>query len=120
MQIKSALVLAIFSLATFAACKKDNALITYDCVGTTPTYTADVKVILDTHCATSNCHSAARKADGKDYSSYNAVKSGASNAAFLGSMQHISGYKSMPQGAAQLSEVNLKTISCWVENGTPE
>lgn len=112
--------LSILGLSlALASCKKDN-VITYDCTGITPTYTADVKALMDNKCATSGCHSANAKADGKDFSSYSAVKSYASKSSFMGSMQHLSGYKAMPQGGSKLSDTELKTISCWISNGTPQ
>lgn len=111
--------ISVFAVAVVTGCKKED-LITYDCTGLTPTYTADVKPIMDNNCAISGCHNSSSKADGKDYSTYNSVKSGSSSNSFLGSMQHLSGYKSMPKGGSKLSDAQLKTISCWIENGTPE
>jgi cytochrome c553 len=104
---------------SISSCKKESP-ITYDCTGLTPTYTVDVKPIMDARCATSSCHSANNKADGKDFSSYSAVSGYASNNAFMGSMQHLSGYKAMPQGSTKLSDTDLKTISCWISNGKPQ
>lgn len=100
-------------------CSKENPA-TYDCSGITPTYTLDVKPILDANCAISGCHNASSKKDGKDYSTYSATKSRATDKAFMGSMQHLSGYANMPEKAAKLSDDKLKTISCWIENGMPE
>jgi hypothetical protein len=100
------------------SCKPDP--VTYDCTGLTPTYAADVKSIIDNNCATSGCHSASSHANGKDYSTYALVKSGSEKNSFMGSMQHLSGYESMPKGASQLSDSLLQTISCWIENGAPE
>ncbi len=101
-----------------AACEKEP--LTYDCTGLTPTYTTDVKPLMDTHCAYSGCHNATSKADGKDLSTYTAVKSVAKDDDFMGSMQHLRGYEKMPQGASKLDDTKLKTISCWIENGMPE
>jgi hypothetical protein len=98
------------------SCKKATPT-TYDCTGIAPTYTADVKPLMDNNCATSGCHSASAKASGKDYSSYTAVKSLATENAFMGSMQHLSGYDNMPKGGSKLSDAQLKTISCWIQNG---
>jgi hypothetical protein len=35
----------------------------------------------------------------------------------MGSMQHLSGYSNMPKGGSKLSDAQLKTISCWIQNG---
>lgn len=115
-------IIAVVSLLTMAAiggCKKETP-VKYDCTGVAPTYTADVKSIIDNNCATSGCHSSSSKADGKDYSNYTAVKNGSSSNSFLGSMQHLSGYESMPKGGSKLSDAQLKTVACWVQNGTPQ
>jgi len=112
-----ALVLAIPFL--FTQCKKD-AVETFDCVGISPTYTTDVKTILDVRCATTGCHSAASKSEGIDLSSYTGAKSASSKADFLGAIQHKSGYKAMPQGSAKLDDATIKILSCWVQNGSPQ
>jgi hypothetical protein len=119
MKIKFALLSVLGLSLVLTSCKKGDP-ITYDCTGLTPTYTSDVKVLMDNKCATSGCHSANSKADGKDFSSYSAVKNDASKSSFMGSMQHLSGYKAMPQGGTKLSDTELQTISCWISNGTPQ
>jgi len=102
-----------------ASCGKED-LITYDCTGLTPTYTSDVKALMDAHCATAGCHDAISKESGYDLSTYQAVVSDAEKNAFMGSMQHLKGYDSMPENSSKLSDTDLKTISCWIENGVPE
>lgn len=116
---KFMLLLSLCVLATCFACKK-TTVTTVDCTGVTPTYTADIKTIINTNCATSGCHSASAKANGLDLSTYLLVKSESSNNRFLGSINHDSGYNGMPQGAAKLSDANIKKITCWIQNGTPE
>ncbi len=113
--------LAVFALVLVASmfgCKKDSAA-AYDCTGTTPTYTADVKAIFDASCATSGCHDSVTKEQGYDLSSYAGAKSAVTNSsdALLGSIQHKSGYKAMPQGGSKLADDKIKKIFCWVENG---
>ncbi len=107
-------------LMTLPGCKKESAPTTYDCTGLTPTYDLNVKSLMDTHCATAGCHSASNKADGKDLSNYASTKSVAGNQSFLGSIEHLSGYKQMPQGAVKLNDADIKTIACWVQNGMPQ
>lgn len=109
-------VTACFTL--FTQCKKEEADVV-DCTGTTPTYAANVKSILDANCATSGCHSASSKESGYDLSSYESSKSAAANKAFVASVQHKSGYTKMPKGKSKLSDSDVKTIACWVQNGMP-
>lgn len=107
------------TLIASLACKKDTAVTVYDCNSSTPTYTANVKAILDASCATSGCHNASSKKDGIDLSTYSAAKSVASQDKFRGSIQKLSGYEAMPVGGS-LSADQVKLLSCWVQNGMPE
>lgn len=110
----------LIGIALIYSCKKSSTATTYDCTGITPTYTNNVKAIMDANCATSGCHSAGSKAAGKDFSSFNATSSNASSNSFMGSMQHLSGYSSMPKGASKLSDADLQTLYCWIQNGKPQ
>ncbi|MBC7411367.1 MAG: hypothetical protein H7331_02800 [Bacteroidia bacterium] len=105
---------------TIIACKKTSTSTTYDCAKIIPTYTTDIKPIMDLNCATSSCHSASAKTNGKDYSSYASTKALATDKAYLGSMQHLSGYDAMPKNASKLSDANLQKIYCWIQNGMPQ
>ncbi len=104
----------------YLSCKKNSKnTTTYDCTGVSPTYTANIKSIMDSKCATSGCHSATSKASGYDLSSYTGVKNASSKSAFMGSIEHSSGYDAMPKGSSQLSTDNRKLIYCWIQNSTP-
>jgi hypothetical protein len=109
---------AILAIAIFA-CKK-GTITAYDCTSITPTYTIDIKPIMDASCATLGCHNALKKSDGKDYSTYASTKALASENGFMGSMQHKLGYSKMPKGGSKLSDAELQKIYCWVQNGTPQ
>lgn len=109
---------AVFAaLALFFSCKKEATPLTYDCTGIAPTYSTGIQSVLDTKCATSGCHSASSRSGGIDLSNYASAKSESASNAFLGSIERLSGYKSMPQGAAQLPDSTIRKISCWVSNG---
>jgi cytochrome c553 len=116
---KVSLVFAVLVTVMALSCKKE-AIATVDCTGVAPTYTGAVKAILDAKCATSGCHSASKAADGKDYSTYTAAKSNSAPDSFRGSIQHLSGYTAMPQGASKMSDADIKTLNCWVQNGQPQ
>jgi cytochrome c553 len=119
--MKNFLFLGVFALVmTLIQCTKESAVDIATCTGTTPTYTADIKAIMNASCATSGCHNATTKESGYDLSSYAGTKAAAAKTAFLGSMQHKSGYDVMPRGASKLSDATLTKIACWVQNGTPE
>jgi hypothetical protein len=102
----------------FACGKEDNN--TYDCNGVTPTYTNDIKSVMDNSCALAGCHDAASKEQGYDLSNYSGVKAASAKDAFLGSMEHKGGFDAMPKGASQLSTATLQKIYCWIQNGTPQ
>jgi hypothetical protein len=111
---------ALVSIFAAAACSKDDDPDPAECDGVTPTYTADVKAILDTNCAVSGCHNAVTQADGKNLSTYAGAKVVSQLDEFLGAINHEAGYVPMPNGGAKLSDATIKTLTCWVENGSPE
>lgn len=110
--------LSTLALTLFTQCKKEDVDIV-DCTGITPTYTSNVKAIMDANCAKSGCHNSSSKKSGYDLSAYETTKTAAGNKAFVASIQHKSGYDKMPKGASKLTDANVKLISCWVQNGMP-
>jgi hypothetical protein len=117
--MKNAFICFILFTFCLVACSKDE-ISPVDCGTTKVTYEADVKNIIQSSCATSGCHDATTRADGKSYSTYALLASESSKAAFLGSINHSSGFKSMPQGGAKLSDAKIKTITCWINGGKLE
>jgi hypothetical protein len=111
--------LALACMPLFTQCKKDPTPTNYDCTGLTPTYTGQIKAIMDNSCAMSGCHSSSSRASGIDLSSYSAVKTEAAKARFMGSMEHQSSYHAMPRGAAKLPDSTLQKLACWIDNGMP-
>lgn len=116
MKNKFLLILLSITVA-FQSCKDDN-LVTYDCTGLAPTYTTDIKPIFDASCAISGCHNASSAANGINLSTYSGSLS-ANSTSILGSIEHKSGYRAMPESAAQLSTTSRQKIYCWVQNGRP-
>lgn len=106
--------------AALVGCSKEATPIQYDCTGLTPTYTANVKSILDTHCAYAGCHGGSNPQKGIDLSTYTKAKDESLNGSVVGSIQHLKGYDPMPDGSAKLDEATIKLVSCWVQNGAPE
>lgn len=115
--MKKHLIIALGALAIFSACKKDNTTDT-NCDGTSYTYTTDVKAIFDKNCASAGCHSSSSKSAGINLSTYEGSKA-ANSSSVIGSINHKSGYNSMPEGASKLSDSDIQTITCWYNSGTP-
>lgn len=119
--MKKLLILSLACLLVGLACsKEDDPSSDFDCTGVTPTYTTNIKAILDANCATSGCHDAVTKEDGKDFSTYASAKTLSQESAFLGAIQHKSGFEPMPQGSDKLSDATIKLLGCWVQNGSPQ
>ncbi|MEO6130463.1 MAG: hypothetical protein ABIQ02_01355, partial [Saprospiraceae bacterium] len=92
----------------------------FDCTGVTPTYTIDIKPILDASCAKSGCHDAQSHESGFDFSTHSEAKISSQAQNFLGAIQHASGFVPMPNDGPKLSSDKIKLLSCWVQNGSPE
>lgn len=119
--------MVLTSLVLFTDCNKDDddsgdsGSTTVECSSsTTPTYTGAIKALLDTNCATANCHDTDTAANGLDLSTYATASAASTAPAFLGSIQHQDGFEAMPRGADQLSAAAIEDVICWVEGGSPE
>ncbi|MEI7724932.1 MAG: hypothetical protein WCK09_07490 [Bacteroidota bacterium] len=106
---------ALVILALTCSCKH---VVKYDCTGVTPTYTQNIKPILDVCCARSECHS--HNGDAFDLSTYAGASSASTKKSFMGSIQHKPFYQKMPKNADMLSDAQIHQLSCWIENGSPE
>ena len=97
-------------LVVLTACKKDkvNEKLTPTCDGSAPTYQNTIKSIIDTKCATSNCHSS--------YSNYSGLQPALQNGSFR---REVLVDQTMPQGSS-LTQDQLNKIQCWVNNEFPE
>ncbi len=107
--------LFLILLATISSCKH---VVQYDCTGATPTYTANVKPILDATCALSNCHSG--HGEVFDLSTYASASSASKKKSFMGSIQHMPFYEKMPRNADRLTDSQIHVLFCWCQNGSPE
>lgn len=113
---------AIASFLLILGCEKDedDVLASFDCTNVEPTYDLEIKAILNRDCATSGCHSSSSQAGGINLGSYTAAENESTKARFLGAINQLSGYESMPRSGNKLSEDDIKLITCWVDNGSPE
>lgn len=119
--MKSLQLLAVCLLFSLLSCSgNQDQISTADCTGVTPTYTADIKYILNASCAKSGCHDAYYPQRGIDLSSYGTASDASHGNNFLGCIQHVKGYNPMPQDGPKLSADKIQLLTCWVQNGSPE
>lgn len=102
--IKLSSILFSMVVATVAGCSKSNPA----CDGSTPTYNSEISSILTSNCASGGCHSS--------YSSYSGLSGILNNGQFE---RVVLTNRSMPQGG-KLTNAELNSIQCWVDNGFPE
>lgn len=111
---------AFLMISLMASCKDDDTPDTVDCAGLNPTYTNDIKAILDASCTSSGCHNSTDLANGFDFSNYTSAAAISQGNRFLGAINHQSGFSAMPQNAPKLSTANIELLTCWVEDGSPQ
>ena len=124
---------ALFSLSalmsiTSASCYYDNVETLYGssttitCDTTNLKYSVYMTPFLVANCNTSGCHNSKDKANGIAFDSYASIKSylDGNKARFTGSIQHLSGYSSMPQGVStKLPDCDITKILKWINGGYP-
>jgi hypothetical protein len=100
----------------FNSCYYDKADVLYpdgyNCTSVGAKYTADVNPIIESRCAIGGCHDAGSINGPGPLTDYDKVK----NAAVAIRSAVVSGL--MPQGST-LTTTEIRTISCWVDSGTP-
>ena len=101
------------------SCKKDDPN-PVDCSGLEPTYTADIKQILDASCALSGCHDAITSQNGVNLSTYATAQSVSMEDRFLGVIRHDGGFTPMPYNQPKLNDATIQLLTCWVQNGSPQ
>lgn len=94
-----------------------------DCDTATVGWSATVKPILQNRCYA--CHNAASanvSGAGIALEPYSNLQSflNSNSQAFLGAIQHGSGYSPMPKGGGKLSDCELQQINQWIAGGYPE
>lgn len=98
---KVVLLLAVVSIFS-VSCKKNQVT----CDGSTRTYDADIKSIIDAQCV--SCHS--------NCATYAGLKVWVDNGKFE---REVINNRTMPQGS-MCSDANLTKIQCWLDQGAPE
>jgi hypothetical protein len=110
------------------SCKKEAAagvtnadyLAKADCTSYTPTYAKNIKIIFDTKCATSGCHSETSASHGIDLSSFDKSKLHFNSHNLICSISQESDCIKMPRTGTKLPDADIKSITCWAKNGFPQ
>ena len=81
-------------------------------------YKEKIQPILTAWCT--GCHSQSNASGGYDFSTYSSTMNKASNAAFLGALEHSPGFSSMPKNSSKLPDCSITAIEKWVKAGFPD
>ena len=110
--LQGILLLAVATIFVFSACNKETTIV---CDGSTPTYDADIAMLINGNCMGSTCHSAGSSHG--DFTSYANLGTVIANVE-LEKEGLIN--QTMPLGSGFLSQSELTMFRCWVDNGYPE
>ncbi|MCD6064256.1 MAG: hypothetical protein K0R82_2167 [Flavipsychrobacter sp.] len=120
--------LVILSMVVLAGCYNDNEQDLYP-VPTNPTtpptpgtdstvsFSAKIKPILDSKCATAGCHDANGLGGGYNFTTYAGVKQAVTNNRLLGAIKHEQGFSQMPKGMPPLDAATIDLFTKWVNQG---
>lgn len=111
------IVLSVFVLQLSSCTNAKDELLQQitKCDTTAVSFSSQVMPIMDASCT--SCHAGSSPSANISLSNYTEVKNASSNANFLGSIQHSSGYSAMPQGASKLDDCSILKISSWIQQG---
>ncbi len=84
---------------------------------TSPSYSTDIKPIIDESCALAGCH-VAGFADG-DYSSYQGLKDNADSGTLDAQITAGNMPPSNSPGPTSISNAQVNLIKCWIADGAP-
>lgn len=110
MENKILVLATMIAVLVAGACKKKP-----QCDGSNPTYTANIKSIIDSNCNSSGCHNTG--SGNGVFTTYTGLKPNLDNGSFKKAVLED---QTMPDGSAKLSRDQLNKIQCWSENGYPE
>ncbi|MEP6794612.1 MAG: c-type cytochrome domain-containing protein [Saprospiraceae bacterium] len=85
------------------------------CVTTNVSYAGFVAPLLSTYCV--GCHSGGAPSGGISLNTYAGVKAMATSGKLYGSIAWSTGFKTMPQGSAKLSQCSIDKIKGWIDEG---
>lgn len=84
----------------------------------TVSYAQQVAPLLSAQCY--SCHSGGSPSGNILMGNYNADKAIGQNGKLYGSINHVSGYAPMPEGAPKMNACQVATIKKWIDQGTPD
>lgn len=87
------------------------------CDTTQVTLSGTVRPIFNIYCNNNACHGGSQPQGGINLTTYSGTKSVALSGQLVGSVEHLSGYRAMPEGGARLSDCDLLKIRQWVAEG---
>lgn len=105
-------------------CNKDNGDDMYPndpgtgCDSVNVTFSAQVKPVIDSKCATSGCHAAAAPT-GINLSNHSGVAAIANSGKLMSAITHDGNASAMPQGSAKLDDCTIAKVRKWVNDGAP-
>lgn len=124
------IILTLYIISAAVACDSVVLPPPEGCDTMQPSYSTNVKTIIDQTCAYSGCHDGSGGIGPGDYRSYNGMLPNIQNGGFTDRVLNLRNNpsKGMPPDKSvypeslqdSLSEVQLEIISCWIENGFPK
>ena len=101
--------------AVAVSCQKQEPLVP-ECDGGSPTYDTEIDVIISANCMGSHCHESGSNRG--DFTNYSGLSPFLNDGSFK---EQVLTSQKMPQGNGKtLTQDEINTIQCWVENGYPE
>ncbi len=79
-------------------------------------YSIQIRSIMQNSC--NSCHNAGNAAAGIKTDNYQDLKTIANNGTLRGSINHVSGFRPMPQNMAKLGPCELQLVDKWIREGT--
>lgn len=96
---------------------KNNSCMLLECDTVNVKYSTHIKPMIVNYCQ--GCHNGANAGGGIDLSSYSGTKAIADNGKFMGSISHLGSYSAMPKNANKLSNCQIRTVTLWINAGSP-
>ncbi|MEI6060678.1 MAG: hypothetical protein WCR72_08215 [Bacteroidota bacterium] len=90
---------------------------TIPCDSLNVTFSGTILPITNTYCV--GCHGGANPKGSLSLTDYTSIKASVDGGRFMGSVEHLTGYKAMPQGSEILSDCKIAQLKKWINDGMP-
>lgn len=97
--------------------EEDLVMVKDPCDTAQVSYSTHIAPIMAASC--NACHSAGFPMGGVNTSDFSGLSVVAASGSLKGSVNHVPGYKPMPQGQPKLDSCSLKRLNAWVNQGYP-